>query len=281
MRRRALLLLLAGYGCRGAAAPEGLDFAKKLVAIAEREEPLGATRLAWTFQELARLTESARLELEREPRRPFSATLGRLIFERWGFVREVKETSVDLVLLPTVIEKRRGNCVGLGTLFLALADALGREAHGVLAPGHFYVKCVEASGARNVELLRSGESMPDSWYAARFPIPGGSAPQYARPLTPREVLGVVEYDVGAELRRKGSLPRAREALKRAVEAFPELSEALASLGAVHHLLGDLDAAAESYARARTVNPHLPGVTRNEALLAAERRGLSAEPRDFE
>jgi tetratricopeptide (TPR) repeat protein len=275
MRRRALLLLLAGCGCRGAAAPDGFDFAKRLIAIAEREAPLGTERLSWTYKELARLAEAARLELEREPRRPFSATLGKLVFERWGFVREVTDTSVDLVLLPAVLEKRRGNCVGLGTLFLALADALGRPAHGVLAPGHFYVKGLEADGPRNVELLRAGESMPDSWYAARFPIPGGSAPQYARPLTPREVLGVVEYDVGTELRRQRSLPRAREALKRAVEAFPALSEAHASLGAVEHLLGNLDAAAESYARARAANPHLPGVAQNEALLAAERSRASA------
>jgi tetratricopeptide (TPR) repeat protein len=132
------------------------------------------------------------------------------------------------------------------------------------------VRTEEAGATRNVELLRAGESMPDSWYRARYPIPGGAAREYSRPLTPQEVIGVVHYDVGNELRRLRALPRSRAALQRAVDAFPDFSEAHASLGAVHHLLGDLNAAAKSYQLARAANPHLPGIDQNEALLAAER-----------
>jgi hypothetical protein len=57
-----------------------------------------------------------------------------------------------------------------------------------------------------------------------------------------------------------------------------LAEAHASLGAVEQLLGNLAGAAESYRRARDANPHLPGVERNLALLAAERvQGATAPP----
>ena len=52
--------------------------------------------------------------------------------------------------------------------------------------------------------------------------------------------------------------------------FPEFAEAQASLGAIHQLLGDLDAADARYAAARRVNPALIGLDRNTALLERER-----------
>jgi regulator of sirC expression with transglutaminase-like and TPR domain len=173
--------------------------------------------------------------------------------------------------LPGVLEKRRGSCVGLGTLFLALANAVGVTARGVMMPGHFYVRAVERGQARNVELLRAGEAMPDAWYAQRFPVPGGSAPEYARPLSTSEVLGVVDYNLGNERRRQLRLSEARAAFQRAIRAFPELAEAHASLGAVEQLRGNLPGAAASYRRALEVNPHLPGLEQNLALLTEERR----------
>ena len=137
-------------------------------------------------------------------------------------------------------------------------------------PGHFYARVHQPNGPRNVELLRAGEAMPNSWYEQRFPIPGGSAREYSRPLTDSEVLGVVHFDVGNERRRQRRLSEARVAFERAARAFPDLSEAHASLGAVQHLLGDLQAASESYRRAQHANSHLPGVAENLALLDAER-----------
>jgi tetratricopeptide (TPR) repeat protein len=156
-------------------------------------------------------------------------------------------------------------------LFLALADAVGITASGVMMPGHFYVRAVERGQPHNVELLRAGEMMSDAWYAQRFPIPGGSAHEYGRPLSTAEVLGVVDYNLGNERRRQLRLSEARAAFQRAINAFPQLAEAHASLGAVEQLLGNLTAAANSYQRAREANPHLPGLEQNLALLTEERR----------
>ncbi len=194
------------------------------------------------------------------------------MFGPLGFVREVDDTGLGFVLLPGVLERRRGSCVGLGTLFLVLADALGWSASGVMMPGHFYVRVQERGQARNVELLRGGEAMPDAWYSRRFPVPGGSAHEYSRPLTAAEVLGVVEYNIGNERRRQLRLIEARAAFTRAVDAFPELAEAHASLAAVEQLLGNLDGAAEGYRKARAANPNLPGVEHNVALLTDQRAG---------
>ena len=269
MKRRALLLLAAASACHDARHRD-LLFGRSLVGIARRLEFTDEAQAAWSLTELARLTDEAERERAGAPRASPATILSKLLFERWGFAREVTDTNLAFVFLPSVLERRKGSCVGLGTLFLALADALGWSACGMMMPGHFYVRAQEQGRARNVELLRAGEAMPDAWYAGRFPVPGGSAPEYARPLSSAEVLGVVEYNVGNERRRQMRLTEARAAFTRAVQAFPGFAEAHASLGAVEQLLGNLPAAAESYRRARDANPHLPGVEQNLALLTAER-----------
>jgi regulator of sirC expression with transglutaminase-like and TPR domain len=276
MKRRSLLWLLASSACHGARSRE-LLLGRELVGVAAGPGGADAAQASWALSELTRLADEAERELGRAPGRSPAAVLSELMFERWGFVREVTDTSLDFVFLPRVLARRRGSCVGLGTLFLALAGALSKAASGILLPGHFYVRAQEQGQARNVELLRGGEAMPDAWYRQRFPVPGGSAPEYARPLRLAEVLGVVEYNVGNERKRQLRLADARAAFTRAVRGFPELAEAHASLGAVEQLLGNLEAAAASYQRARDVNPHLPGVDQNLALLAAERHSGSGRP----
>ena len=267
MNRRSLLLLLATGGCQNAPGPN-LTLSRALLEVAG-ESGIDDERVGRSLIELARLVTLAQSELAQSAARSPASVLSTLLFEQWGFVREVADTSLRYVLLPSVLEHRRGSCVGLGSLFLALADALHWSAAGVLMPGHFYARVREATGERNVELLRSGEAMPDAWYDSRFPIPGGSAREYARPLTSSEVLGVVHYDVGNERRRQRRFVEAQAAFERATRAFPGLSEAHASLAAIRHLLGDLPGATASYRRAKAAHPYLPGVSEDLALLEAE------------
>jgi regulator of sirC expression with transglutaminase-like and TPR domain len=278
MKRRALLLLLAGSACHGGRRRE-LSFAHSLVDMARSLRFADEAQAASSVAELERLLDEAEREAARAPERSRADVLSDLMFGRWGFVREVTDTNLAFVFLPSVLSRRRGSCVGLGTLFLALAEGLGWKASGIIRPGHFYVRSDEPRAARNVELLRAGEAMPDAWYLERFPVPGGSAAEYGRPLSSGEVLGVVEYNVGNERRRQLRLTDARTAFQRAVRAFPGLAEAHASLGAVEQLLGNLSGAAESYRRARDANPHLPGVEQNLALLAAERASGATAPAD--
>jgi regulator of sirC expression with transglutaminase-like and TPR domain len=270
MKRRSLLLLLAGSACRREPGPE-LGLGRALVAAARQNAQASDEQASFCLAELERLAHGARAELAAAPGRSAAGVLSQLLFERWGFAREVEDRNLGFVFLPSVLEKRRGSCVGLGTLFLALANAVGVTACGVMMPGHFYVRTVERGQARNVELLRGGEAMPDAWYAQRFPVPGGSAHEYARPLSTAEVLGVVDYNLGNERRRQRRLSEARAAFQRAIRAFPELAEAHASLGAVEQLRGNLTGAAASYRRALEANPHLPGLQQNLALLTEELR----------
>jgi regulator of sirC expression with transglutaminase-like and TPR domain len=269
VKRRALLLLAATAACRGP-APGGWGLARALASIARTgSDPAGSDE-AWLFAELGRIGESAR-RLGAQGADP-SAAIVRVLFEELGFAREVESTDLRFVFLPSVLRERRGSCVGLGTLYLALGEALGFAAHGVLLPGHFYVRQESPGAARNVELLRRGEAMSDDWYERRFPVPNGTGAYYARPLTQEQVLGVIEYNVGNERRRQQRYVEAEAAYARAARRFPTFAEAHASLGAMQHLLGELPSAAASYRIARQLNSALPGLDANGALLDAELRG---------
>jgi regulator of sirC expression with transglutaminase-like and TPR domain len=266
MKRRALLLLAATAACRGS-TPERWGLARALGSIARSAGEAGDSDEAWLLDELERTAESAQRH-SLKGAAP-SVAIVRALFEELGFVREVESTELRFVLLPSVLRERRGSCVGLGALYLALAESLGFEARGVLRPGHFYVRQQSPGAPRNVELLRRGEAMSDDWYEQRFPLPAGAPGYYARPLTTEQVLGVVEYNVGNERRRQERYVEAEAAYASAARRFPAFAEAHASLGAMQHLLGDLPRAAASYRIARQLNSGLAGLDANIALLDAE------------
>jgi regulator of sirC expression with transglutaminase-like and TPR domain len=273
VNRRALLLALGACACRGARAPS-LSFARAALGVAHDASEASPEQQRASIAELTRIAELAEQALRKAPHAAPDGVLSELLFGSLGFVREVTDTSLGFVLLPGVLRERRGSCVGLGTLFLSLAEALGWSGSGVMMPGHFYVRVQSAppaaAAARNVELLHRGESLPDSWYAGRFPIPPGGEREYGRPLSTRETLGVLHFDVGNERRRQRRFAEARRAYAASAGLFPDFAEAHASLGATLQVLGELDQAALSYQHALRANPALAGLSENMALLDAER-----------
>jgi regulator of sirC expression with transglutaminase-like and TPR domain len=269
VKRRTLLALPAVLSC---SRPEPRPSARDpLLAIGAELGEIDAAGEAFAIAELARITGKARAARQAggEPVAISVGRLSRLLFEELGFEREVESTALTFVLLPLVLQNRRGSCVGLGSLYLALARSLGLPLSGVLRPGHFHVRAAEAGTPRNFELLRRGEVMPEDWYRTKYPA-NASASAYGRALTDGEVRGVVAFNVGNERRRQNRLEPSRRAYERALELFPGLAEAHASLGAVLHLLGDLASAERAYANARRIDPELHGLAHNLDLLERER-----------
>ncbi|HEV3192412.1 MAG TPA: transglutaminase family protein, partial [Polyangiaceae bacterium] len=247
-----------------------------LLSIGRAYGETTAEEEAWSAAELGRISTQVRDAIARRRDVAAAIALNETVFGTLGFVREVEQTDLRFVLLPAVLRSRRGSCVGLGALYLGLAQSLKIPMEGVMRPGHFYVRVREADRHRNIELLRQGEEMPDSWYETRFPAPSG-ANEYGRGLSPSEVLGVVEYDIGNERRRQGRIAEARRAYDRAVHHFADFAEAHASLGTALHLLGALNEAEASYEAARRINPHLAGLDKNIELLQQERAGDARAP----
>jgi regulator of sirC expression with transglutaminase-like and TPR domain len=268
----ALCPLAAATGCarRAPHAPPG-PTASALIAVAA---DLGATpadvEAAW--RELEAIADRVR-GAHRRTGGDWVDDMNAVVFGELGYEREIESRDLRFIRLPSVIAQRRGSCVGLGALYLALGERVGVALDGVMVPGHFFVRRRAASpeaSARNVELLRRGEAMPDEWYRGKYgPWPSGAS-AYFRPLSASEVVAVHWFNAGNHLRAARDLPRAAIAYEHAAAEFPELAEAKASLGAVRQLqgaLGEAEAAYEDAARARA---DLPGLAENIAVLKRER-----------
>ena len=258
---RALLLVLLAVGCRR-------DLPPLSAALMSMGAPSSTARHA-AMEVLG--DAAARVEARLRAGSAPADALNAVVFEELRFEREVKETDPRYWRLSQVLADRKGSCLGLAALYLALGERLG-PAHGftvsgVLVPGHFFVRVNE----RNVELLRRGEQMPDAWYRERYEVPEKDAPAYLRRLAPAEVMAVYDYNVGNDLRVQGRFVEAAVAYRRAISGFPDLAEAHASLGLVRHLTGALKEAEQAYLAAQAVNPHLPGLEKNLSVLREEMR----------
>src|SRR5260370_516520 len=261
--RFATLALLLTVGCHaGGRSTDGPPGVHSLLSVGRDYAETHAEEAAWSTVELARISTQVRDAIARRRDVTAAIALNETVFLTLGFVREVEQTDLRFVLLPAVLRSRRGTCVGLGTLYLALAESLKIPIEAVMRPGHFYVRVRESDRRRNIELLRQGEEMPDEWYESRFPAPPGVAKEYGRALSSSEVLGVVEYDIGNERRRQGRIAEARQAYDRSVHHFADFAEAYASLGAALHLLRALKEAESSHATTRRINANLTCLDKN-------------------
>ena len=196
------------------------------------------------------------------------AALSQFIFEEKGFVREVDDSDIRFMLLPWVLRHRKGSCLGLAGLYLVLARDLGLPIHGVLVPGHFFLRLQQKSSRANIELLRKGERMPDEWYREKWPF-DGKPEAYLRTLSDQETLAVFHFNLGNAHRKAQHLADAIRNYQRAISLFDTFAEAHASLGLSHQLRDDKRAAEKAYLRAKELQPGLPGLGRNLAVLRKE------------
>jgi tetratricopeptide (TPR) repeat protein len=192
-----------------------------------------------------------------------------VVFGEFGFQREIESTASRFFQLSSVLGDRRGSCLGLGALYLAIGERIGVPLDGILLPGHFFVR-TRGPGGHNVELLRRGEAMPDEWYRKKYrPWPENRS-AYFRPVTVSELGSIHWYNRGNDLRAAGDLGAAEQAFARAAQEFPGFAEAHASLGAAQQRRGAFAEAEASYRAAARAWPDLPGLAHNLELLQEQR-----------
>jgi len=217
---------------------------------------------AWTgLQEIARRVEKR----HRRAHADVADDINAVVFGELGFEREIESTASRFFELSSVISGRRGSCLGLGALYLAIGERIGVPLDGILLPGHFFVR-TRGPGAHNVELLRHGEAMPDDWYRQKYGPWPEQGSVYAHPVSVSELAGIHWFNRGNEARVMGDLGVAETSYLRATSDFPDFAEAHASLGAVRQLRGALAEAEASYREAARLRPELPGLERNRLLL---------------
>jgi tetratricopeptide (TPR) repeat protein len=231
------------------------------------------TRAFTSLQDIAARVE----QRHRRTRADVADDINAVVFGEFGFRREIESRASRFFQLSSVLRDRRGSCVGLGALYLAIGERIGIPHDGILLPGHFFVR-TRGPAAHNVELLRQGETMPDEWYRKKYGPWPETRSAYFRPVTLSELGAIHWYNRGNELRAAGDLGAAEQAFARAAQEFPGFAEAHASLGAAEQRRGAFTEAEASYRAAARAWPGLPGLAHNLELLQKQQSQNAGAPR---
>ncbi|MCW8132160.1 MAG: tetratricopeptide repeat protein [Planctomycetota bacterium] len=278
MRGRLLLIVLWAWCAAGGLRAEQAGpapakaLSKELDAYLkrpEREIDLGLGALWISKEERPKLdVDAAARELDDLARKlaPELAKAGtasgkldalrKLLFDQQGYGLPKKDDAAAF-LLSDVLANKRGNCLGLSVLCLALAERTGLPLHGVpvpsrdSGPGHLLVRYDDGTTRCNFDPTERGAARDDEHYRALFKLTPDDlkAGYILGNARKRDVLNLLLVNLGG----------ARVESRRAAEALPLLEGALAlnpsyapahnNLGAARLNLGDLAGAETAFAQA--------------------------------
>ncbi len=200
--------------------------------------------------------------------RTATAEVVRYLFEELGIVLDKNDDDPRTLFPHTVLARRQGSCLGMSLLVLVLAEKLDLAMHGVLVPGHFFVRCTDGSTSFNLETIKKGESFDNAWYRERYDISEQSRYSALSSLTREEVGAVLLYNVGNACRARDRHDLAVRYYQRAVHEMPSFAEAWGNMGVSLAALGEDEHALAALEKAREMDPALPNLASNIAAAAA-------------
>ena len=202
-----------------------------------------------------------------------------VLFQQEGLRGSLREEPESLSL-ASLLERKRGSCVTLVALYLAVGDRLGISLSAVATPEHLFVRYSGPKGAVNVETLEEGEVVPDSTYRRRNRMAQGSIDRGIY-LTALPRLAVVAYMLsnrGALASRMGDHRAALHELDAALSLDPDLPAAHYNRGIANLALKKYASAVADFTKAIDLNP-LDGQALNNRGIAREMSGDGAAARE--
>lgn len=120
--------------------------------------------------------------------------MNQYIFYELGFrfpPHSLYAKNVDLyTFLPSVLDSRRGVCLGVSILYITLAQRIGLELEMVTPPGHIYVRARDNDKLINIETTARGVNPDSSIYL-------GMDTKALETINIKEVIGTAHYNQAA------------------------------------------------------------------------------------
>ncbi|MFA5250225.1 MAG: transglutaminase family protein, partial [Parachlamydiales bacterium] len=152
------------------ASPEELDLARGLLIaqIGSTPEDLKKIRLYEATLDLMALQIKAKLPEKPRPLEKIRA-ISDFIFFEMGFAfpphSSFSEKIDSFTYLPSVIDSKKGVCLGISILYLALAQRLDLPLEAVTPPGHIFLRYKEPQAEElNIETTMRGVHIPTEEY---------------------------------------------------------------------------------------------------------------------
>lgn len=149
---------------------EEIDLARGLL-LAELGNSQEAKEKILSYEanlDLMALQIQARLSSDATPKEKIRA-ISDYIFSEMRFrfpPHSLHAKDIDVyTFLPSVLDGRRGVCLGVSILYLCLAQRLGLELEAITPPGHIYVRYIGPDGEiLNIETTARGIDVPSEMY---------------------------------------------------------------------------------------------------------------------
>ena len=240
----------------------GLDVGRAATLLAWEDCDVDSDRVLVELDELAYALKQRVRAAGRDAEARLAA-LNHFVFQELGFTAPPElSTGRDRLanlLFPYVLRRRRGHCVGLSTVYLALGYRVGLPVFGVSVPGHFLVRWDGEGLRRNVETTARGQHRDDAHYVERFRIAPGLVDRgvYLQSLRRREVLVEVLNNRANYYWDRGDVPRATRDLDRVVQVSHSFPRAYLGRGFMALQRGDLSGARAELERAVAIDPDFP------------------------
>ena len=181
--------------------------------------------------------------------------LNDFLFKEMQFQYEKSLDNVKFALLPSVVKERKGNCIGLSTLYLYLGQKLNLPICAVVAPNHIFVRLKDYQKPVNIELGDFGNAHSYQEYTERFGISKEMDDAiYMKDLTNQEFVGIIYCNLGVIFLKKGDLPNAIKMLENSQSLIKGLPESYSNLGVAYLSSGRIDDAIIQFNEALKYNP---------------------------
>ena len=146
--------------------------------------------------------------------------------------------------LHCVLDRGKGNCQGLSTLYLSIAERIGLPAYGVLVPAHAFVRCVAGEERTNIDPAARGFEYPDARYVRshRVPRQTGGKGVFLRDLDKRQYVALQLTAVGAAYNAEGNRYKAIGVFSRSLGVEPGHAWVWGYVAAIYRKQGKPDQA---------------------------------------
>ncbi|HSX12873.1 MAG TPA: transglutaminase family protein [Chlamydiales bacterium] len=197
--------------------PNEMDIARGLLVAEIGSQEKSKIRSYEATLDLMALQILARLTPDATPLQKVRA-INDYIFSEMRFrfpPHSLHAKDIDLyTFLPSVLDSRKGVCLGVSILYLCLAQRLDLQLESVTPPGHIYVRHVSADGEiTNIETTARGIDLPSEVFL-------GVETKSLQTRNPKEVIGLAFMNQAAVSWHREDPFRAIELYQKAMPFLP-------------------------------------------------------------
>lgn len=242
--------------------PEQVDLARGLFLAQLGSDEMQKIRTYEASLDLMALQIRARMPKNATPQTKIRA-INDFIFTDMGFrfpPRSLYAKDIDLyTFLPSVLDCRRGVCLGVSILYICLAQRLDLPLEMVTPPGHIYVRYRDGQGEINIETTARGIHLDSEEYL-------GIDTRSLQQRTITEVIGLAHFNQASVYWGQEKYAEALASYKKAKPYLPD-DKLVMELMAYAYLLTDEEELGRRLLE--QVKDHLPEYAVSGDFMAAD------------